>query len=89
MTTQGLPAVMPGQIDDFADRVACLQNLYKDLLNAHQCAPVFESQLAVVGKAISDLGEQAHLASLFGRATPAGRQNIMREARRIAGAARV
>lgn len=84
MTGENLPHILPVQVDDFTDRVSCFQNLYKDLLSAHHCAPVFESQLNVVGTAIADLAEMALLVSLFGKSTPAGQEQILLEATRIA-----
>jgi hypothetical protein len=88
MTTESPSTIMPVQIDDFADRVACLQNLYKDLISAHPCAQVFGRQLDIVGTAISDLADQAHLASLYCLANVHGRQEIMREAKRVANMSR-
>ncbi len=52
MPSQGVFTPMPNQIDDFTDRVGCLQNLYKDLISAHPCAQIFSNQLDVVGSAI-------------------------------------
>lgn len=76
--------IIPLQIDDFADRVLCFQNLYKDLLSAHPCAHVFGKQLDALGIAISDLVDQSRLAALYGKANTTGRLSIMSEAQRIA-----
>lgn len=88
MKTNGLSAFLPVQIEDITDRVACFQNMYKDLLSAHVCAPIFEGQLDVVGKALADLAEQTHLASLYCQATPTGREEIMSMANRVASKSR-
>lgn len=84
MTTGTHSPLTPIHIDDFADRVACLQNLYKDLISAHPCAHLFGQQLDIVGKAIAGLADQAQLAHLYGQSTETGRKQIMREAERIA-----
>ena len=84
MISESLRTIMPLQVDDFADRAACLQNLYKDLISVHPCAHVFGHQLDIIGSSISDLVDQAHLASLYCKATLNGRQMIMGEAKRIA-----
>lgn len=72
MPRKGVSTLMPTQIDDFAARGVCLQNLYKDRISAHPCAQIFDHQLDVVGRAIADLFDQAQLASLYGHATNVG-----------------
>lgn len=84
MSSPPLPPIMPVQVDDFADRVLCFQNLYKDLISAHPCAHVFEQQLNIVGAAISDLAEQSRLAALYGKASPTGRKSLLDVAHRVA-----
>lgn len=84
MSSPPLPSIMPIQIDDFADRVLCFQNLYKDLISAHPCAHVFGQQLDIVGAAISDLVNHSRFATLYGKASPSARKSIMDEAQRIA-----